>query len=135
MGGKAIHILNPIAPFVLKLAVGRRLILRNAACRGERLTRDQILDLFFADPLACTVMDDLMAADERVERLDPLPCPITFAWAEIDRFVPAKTYGKTARARLPAASWTTLTGVGHVAMIDDPDLVARTILAATGTAP
>ena len=32
----------------------------------------------------------------------------------------------------PQASFTILPGVGHDPMIDDPDLVARTILAVTG---
>jgi len=43
-------------------------------------------------------------------------------------------YGRTARERLPGASWIALPGVGHNAMVDDPGLVARTILAVTGVA-
>ncbi len=124
--------IHPVAPLVLKSAAGRRFIMRNAACHGERLSADRSLDLFFDDPLGCTVMDDLAASAELVEPLDPLPCPITFAWAEVDRFVPAATYGRTTRERLPGGTWAMLPGVGHVAMIDDPGLVARTILAVTG---
>jgi hypothetical protein len=30
--------------------------------------------------------------------------------------------------------WMLLRGVGHLPMVDDPDLVARTIMAATGVA-
>jgi pimeloyl-ACP methyl ester carboxylesterase len=33
---------------------------------------------------------------------------------------------------VPQAAFTILPGVGHDPMIDDPDLVARTILAVTG---
>ena len=36
--------------------------------------------------------------------------------------------------RLPHATFKVLAGVGHVPMIDDPGLVARTILAVTGAA-
>jgi len=36
--------------------------------------------------------------------------------------------------RLPQATLKVLAGVGHVPMIDDPRLVARTILAVTGAA-
>ncbi len=36
--------------------------------------------------------------------------------------------------RLPQATFEVLAGVGHVAMYDDPGLVARTILAVTGAA-
>jgi pimeloyl-ACP methyl ester carboxylesterase len=37
-----------------------------------------------------------------------------------------------AHERMPQASFTTLPGVGHDPMIDNPALVARTILAVTG---
>ena len=67
-----------------------------------------------------------------MEPLDPLPCPITLAWSEVDRLVPAEPYGRTARERLPGATWIVLPGVGHNSMVDDPGLVARTILAVTG---
>jgi hypothetical protein len=43
-------------------------------------------------------------------------------------------YEKTARERLPQAAFKILPGVGHVPMIDDLDLVARTILAVTTAA-
>lgn len=132
MGGKATRLIRPIAPLVLKSAAGRRIILRDAACHGERLSRARTLDLFFADPVGCTIVDDLLTWRDAVEPLDPLPCPVTFAWAEWDRFVPAATYGRTARERLPGATWVALPGVGHVAMVDDPGLVARTIIAVTG---
>ena len=39
---------------------------------------------------------------------------------------------RNAHERLPQATFNILPGVGHVPMIDDPDLVARTILAVTG---
>jgi pimeloyl-ACP methyl ester carboxylesterase len=41
---------------------------------------------------------------------------------------------RVVRERLPGATWTMLPGVGHVAMLDDPGLVAQTILAVTGIA-
>jgi pimeloyl-ACP methyl ester carboxylesterase len=133
LGGKILRLINPVAPLVLKSAVGRRIVLRNFVCHGERLSADRALDLYFADPLACTVMNDL-ASSPPLEPLDPLPCPVTLAWAEVDRLLPATPYGQTARQRLPGASWITLPGVGHNAMIDDPELVAKTILAAAGLA-
>jgi pimeloyl-ACP methyl ester carboxylesterase len=54
-------------------------------------------------------------------------CPVTVAWAELDRILPVR---QAARARqvLPGAHHVTLPGCGHVPMIDDPDLVAGTIL-------
>jgi pimeloyl-ACP methyl ester carboxylesterase len=132
LGGKVLRLIHPVAPLVLKSAAGRRIILRNFVCHGERLSAVRALDLYFADPMGCTIMEDLAASGGEVEPLDPLPCPITLAWAEVDRFVPAETYGRTARERLPGATWITLPGVGHNPMVDDPGLVARTIMAATG---
>ena len=49
-----------------------------------------------------------------------------------DAVVPVPACDKIARGRVPQASFTILPGVGHDPMIDDPDLVARTILAVTG---
>jgi pimeloyl-ACP methyl ester carboxylesterase len=40
--------------------------------------------------------------------------------------------GKTARERLRGPTWIALPGVGHNAMVDDPGLVAGTVLAVTG---
>jgi pimeloyl-ACP methyl ester carboxylesterase len=64
--------------------------------------------------------------------LDPLPCPITVAWSEKDTLLPAATYGAVAHERLPGATFEILSDVDHVPMFDDPELVARTILAVTG---
>jgi pimeloyl-ACP methyl ester carboxylesterase len=65
---------------------------------------------------------------------NPLPCPITIAWAEKDAYVPGELCEAVVRERLPRASSTVLPDVGHVAMLDDPVLVASTILAVTEVA-
>lgn len=128
----AARIARPIAPLVLRSAAARRLGLREVACHGDRLDTDRVLELM-DDSNDCPFMDDY-SPDEHVEPLDPLPCPVTLAWAQFDRLVPAATYGQTARERLPDATWALLPGVGHLPMIDDPDLAARTIMAVTGVA-
>jgi len=51
---------------------------------------------------------------------------------ENDEVVPVSACNKISRERVPQAAFTILPGVGHDPMIDDPDLVARTILAVTG---
>ncbi|HTQ21431.1 alpha/beta hydrolase [Mycobacterium sp.] len=123
---------RPIAPLVLRSAVARRVGLRTTACHGDRLTAAQVVGLM-DDSNDCPFMDDY-TPDQQVEPLDPLPCPVTLAWAQFDRLVPAETYGRTARERLPGATWVLLPGVGHLPMIDDPALVARTVMAVTGVA-
>ena len=132
VGGKILRLLYPVAPLLLKSAAARRVILRNFVCHGERLTPSQALDFYFADPMGCTIMDDLAASTDVAEPLDPLPCSITLAWSEADRMVPAQPYGTMARDLLPGANWIVLPGVGHNPMFDDPAVVARTILAVTG---
>jgi hypothetical protein len=71
VGGKVIRLICPVAPLVLKSAAGRRIILRNFVCHGEGLSAARTLDLFFADPMGCTIMPDLLAWRDTVEPLDP----------------------------------------------------------------
>ena len=132
VGGMIFRLTSPLAPLMLRSAAGRRAMLRNFVCHGERLSADRALDLYFTDPKECTIMDDLAASREVVEPLDPLPCPITLAWSGFDRMVPSEPYGRMARELIPGATWIVLPGVGHNPMIDDPALVTQTILAATG---
>jgi pimeloyl-ACP methyl ester carboxylesterase len=85
------------------------------------------------DALECTLLHDIVNnADDHVAPMDPLPCPITIAWAENDTMVPLELSEAVVRERLPRATFTVLPDVGHVAMLDDPELVASTILAVTG---
>lgn len=53
--------------------------------------------------------------------------PLTVAWAELDKILPVRQ-ARRAATLLPDAYHVVLRGCGHVPMIDDPDLVARTIL-------
>lgn len=121
---------RPVAPLMLRSAMVRRIGLRETACHGERLSAVRVVE--WMDGMNdCPFLDDYVP-DEQADTLDPLPCPITLAWAEFDRLVPAQTFGAVARQRLPGATWVLLPGVGHIPMIDDPALVASTILAVTG---
>ena len=43
-------------------------------------------------------------------------------------------YARALSQRMPQATFKVLAGVGHVPMLDDPGLVAQTILAVTGAA-
>jgi len=53
--------------------------------------------------------------------------PVTIAWGEKDRILPPRQAIRAARL-LPSANHVRLPDCGHVPMIDDPELVARTIL-------
>lgn len=101
VAGMILRFIYPVAPHVLKSAAGRRIILRDFVCHGKRLGAAQAPDLYFADPMGCTIIDDSLASRDPGEPLDPSPCTFTLAWAEVDRLVPAATCGRTARERLP----------------------------------
>lgn len=125
---------GPVGPLVFKSAVVRRLSLRflNSARHGDRMAADKLVALTRV-VAACSVDKEVLSTDaEQVAPLDPLPCPITLAWSEKDSIFPVSTYGEVARERLPGATFEILPDVDHVPMFDDPALVARTILTATG---
>jgi pimeloyl-ACP methyl ester carboxylesterase len=117
-------------PVLMRSPAARRLALRAVAVHGERLTADQAVQAG-RDLVECPVVDDILATDEQIAPLDPLPCPITLAWAGADAITPLEVNGAVARARLPQARFVVLSGVGHVPMIDDPQGVAATILLAS----
>ena len=124
---------RPFAPLLLKSATVRRLGMRDAACHGDRLSAARIVEIA-DDGIACTVVADLSVSDWQIQPLNPLPCPVTIAWSEKDALFPLAKYRKNAQERLPQAIFTVLPDVGHAPMIDDPALVARTILDVTGAA-
>jgi pimeloyl-ACP methyl ester carboxylesterase len=119
---------RPVLPLVYRSAKLRRLILRDIASHGDRISASRALEVI-DDGIECTVLADLCAADFLMTRLDPAPCPITIAWGEKETFLCPGAYD----GRIPQASVNTLPDVGHVPMLDDPKLVARTILATTGS--
>jgi pimeloyl-ACP methyl ester carboxylesterase len=125
---------GPVGPLIFKPAVVRRLALRllNSARHGDRVPADKLLEQCRIIT-GCSVGREVLSTDEEhVAPLHPLPCPITLAWSEKDSLLPVTTYGEVARQRLPDATFEILRDVDHVPMFDDPELVARTILAVTG---
>lgn len=118
-----------VAPAALAAPLVRRVAMRDVAEHADRLTRRQAVEST-RDLLGCDAADDLLGTTEQVEPLGRT-CPVTIAWAERDRIFPPEVNGVTARERIPHAHFVMLRGVGHVPMIDDPALCARTIVAAT----
>ncbi|HYO04890.1 MAG TPA: alpha/beta hydrolase [Mycobacterium sp.] len=124
---------RPVLPFLYRFAALRRIIFRDIAYRGDRLSAARALEVN-DDGIKCAVLadlcTDLCAPDWQIAGLDPLPCPITIAWGQMETLLPSGAHGKN--ERIPQAWARVLPDVGHVPMLDDPELVARTILAATG---
>jgi pimeloyl-ACP methyl ester carboxylesterase len=127
------HRSRALLPFALRVAAVRRYALRSTSADGARVARAEILAAA-QDLLGCDVAQDLLDTTESLAPLpDPLPCPVTIAWAGRDALLLPEVNGTLARTLVPGAHHLTLDDVGHVPMLDDPTLVAATIRAAVGS--
>ena len=108
----------------------RRKAMRLVAQNGDRLTPRQFIR-FAEDTLGCDIGRKwfLTPSNEvpEIEAIDPAPCPIMLAWPEFDRIFPAEINGARAQERIPHADWRMLPAVGHLPMIDNPEIVVETI--------
>ncbi len=121
----------PVLPLAMHSALIRRLSMRDVAAHGERLSPREATT-HATDLLHCTAGLDILATDEFIAPLDPLPCPMTFAWPERDRIFPQHINGPLATRIAPGARHIVLPDTGHVPMIDDPELCARVIAESAG---
>ena len=80
------------------------------------------------------MLEDILDTPEKVDPLDPVPCPVTIAWSEHDRILPMREGMPVARRLVPSARFVILPGVGHVPMLDDPAMVAEVVLRTTRSA-
>jgi pimeloyl-ACP methyl ester carboxylesterase len=115
-----------LLPLLTRSALFRRWALRDSALHGDQVSRAELLGLV-SDMLGCAAADDLLQTHEALSPLAP-DCPVTLAWSGEDRIFPVEINGAKARALVPSARFMVLPNVGHVPMLDDPQLVARTIL-------
>lgn len=122
---------RPMLPVIYKSANLRRLILRDVVCHGDRIPTARALEIV-DDGSGCDILADLCGADWVIASLNPVPCPITIAWGENERLIPANV--QDGIEHISQATVTTMPGVGHVPMLEDPELVARTILGVTRAA-
>jgi pimeloyl-ACP methyl ester carboxylesterase len=79
----------------------------------------------------CAIAGGLLAASKAgtlFGELGPIECPVTIAVATNDRLFKGPGYFTKLRRLLPDANWTTLDGLGHIPMTDDPDRVTKVIL-------
>jgi pimeloyl-ACP methyl ester carboxylesterase len=107
----------------------RRLALRDVVLHGERVPPSEAVAMVEGSvgcPIRQPLMDALMTPG--AWELAPARCPTLVAWAEHDRILPERHYTARFRALLPDAEWRVLPDVGHLAMYDDPELVATTII-------
>ena len=107
----------------------RRALLWQIAAHGERIPPAAAAQAV-RDSVACPVYFELMDAilrDGPPRAFDGVTCPVLLAWGTRDRIIPTPRYSERLRNLLPNAEWIELPGLGHIAMFDDPELVARMI--------
>jgi len=107
--------------------------LRRLMAHPERIPAEEMVELI-ADFVECPLFAALAtgaAKLHQIEELDAAHCPVHIAWAGKDRLIPYRRFGDPMRALIRGGEFSTLPGVGHVPMYDDPELVAQTILAVT----
>jgi pimeloyl-ACP methyl ester carboxylesterase len=115
-----------LLPLLMRFAAVRRLGFRLVAEHGERLTTAEALTVI-EGALRADLQGGQSIFDHVCEEIADPGVPVLLAWGERDRLFPSPRYTDAWRRAVPYGEWRTLPGVGHLPMIDDPELVAVTI--------
>lgn len=113
----------PRLPRIMSRPRARRLALRDAMRRGEKLTPSEALDLALTS-IRCEIADRAIAGlrGDRIlalAELDRIACPVLLASPQFDRILPAERHAPRLRREIPGVEARTLLGCGHVPMWDD----------------
>lgn len=118
--------LLPVLPAVLRSPRGRRLLLRGTVGHPERVpprAAERLVRAYVSSP-GFESANTAMRAGVFTEA-EQIDVPVTLAWGELDRLVsPPPIAPQRWRTQL-------LRGCGHIPMWDDPQQVARVVLAAS----
>jgi pimeloyl-ACP methyl ester carboxylesterase len=117
----------PITPRLLRSPTGRAILMSGTVAKPKQVPAEDAIEM--AEVYASTPCFDQHLAETRRARFADgggIEAPVTIAWGEKDRLLPAKA---RLTDELPSqARELTLPGCGHLPMWDDPELVTRTIL-------
>ena len=122
-----------LVPLVAGLPMARHALLRATMAHGERMTPNDFVRLIHEVSASEVARAVSHLQFEPLSPYDDPGVPVTIVWPEKDRLLPAEWYGAAWRAAAPFAEWKIMPGVGHVPTYDEPELVAREIVAATRT--
>jgi pimeloyl-ACP methyl ester carboxylesterase len=124
--------IRPLVPALSGSTAGRALLYTIMVARPSQITPEQARGDVAGFVSAGAVMRAVFAAPLRFTAPVPGDVPVTIAWGTSDRVLPPAN-ARVAQRQLPKAQFLTLPGCGHVPMTDDPGLVARVLLAGSGT--
>ena len=117
-------------PRIMRRPGTRRLAMRDIMRHGELISPADAVELSL-DPLACTVVDDVLASlragRAHLEDLDQVAAPTLIAWAQLDRILPLATCSERFKREIPNVEFRVLPRVGHVPMWDDTRMVVEAI--------
>jgi pimeloyl-ACP methyl ester carboxylesterase len=108
----------------------RRILLLLMAEHADRMSPAQVAAAF-EDIATCTALPEILDGARHNGPIKPVSdvgYRVRIAWGLNDRMLPFMRYGAPMLAAVPNAEFKLMPGVGHVPMIDDPALVADTIL-------
>jgi pimeloyl-ACP methyl ester carboxylesterase len=124
--------ISPLVPVLSASAAGRALLYGGIVTRPDRVTPEQAQGDVAGFASAGEAMRAVFAGPMRFTASVPDDVPVTIAWGTYDRVLPPSN-ARIAQRQLPKARFVPLPGCGHVPMTDDPDLVARVLLAGSDT--
>ena len=108
----------------------RRLLLSGAFARPEHLSAPEAALLLrsFAGATAFEPLLRSMKGDGALTGLERIGAPVLLAWGTHDAVLPMRAFAPMLRDGIPGVEFRELRGLGHVPMVDDPDLVADLVL-------
>ena len=124
--------IRPLAPVLSASTAGRAVLYATMVTRPSRVTPEQAQGDVASFASARAAMRAVFAGPMRFTASVPAEVPVTVGWGRSDRVLP-RSNARVAQRHLPNARFVTLPGCGHVPMTDDPDLVARVLLAGSDT--
>jgi pimeloyl-ACP methyl ester carboxylesterase len=126
--------LSPLLRQALHVSRLRKILLRSASARGDRISVELSNHLLHAVSY-CNVLKTLIANIDGLwnpvsEDVSDVTCPVYFMWGKQDTFVSEKEMDRY-RADLPHAKYLAIDNCGHCPQLDRPELVADEIISFT----
>jgi pimeloyl-ACP methyl ester carboxylesterase len=108
----------------------RRLLFAGTFGRPERVSAAEGAHMLRAFGGAGVFVDLMrsMKVGGPLTDLDRIQAPVLLAWGTRDLVLPMRSFSKLLREGIPGVEFHELRGLGHVPMVDDPELVSELIL-------